>query len=200
MELEYKWKIPEKNLGALAAFFHGLNGRLSRSSLRMAATYYDTAEGTLRKNGAAIRLRKENDLSVFCMKRTVSREGAQARREEYETEAETVSEGLKKLAEEGGPKDFCAFLSNQEFCVIAVTDFIRNCYLFELAGPEPFTAELAVDVGKLGNARSMENFEELELEFKSGDEQSFQRFAEKLQADFSLVPQPLSKLARAINA
>jgi asparagine synthetase B (glutamine-hydrolysing) len=49
------------------------------------------------------------------------------------------------------------------------------------------------------NERGMQPFEELELEFKSGDEAAFHRFAAQLSTRFSLVPQPLSKLARAVR-
>ena len=41
---------------------------------------------------------------------------------------------------------------------------------------------------------------ELELELKSGDAAAFDAYAQALEQRFSLIPQPLSKLARAIAA
>ena len=98
MEREYKWMIPQDTLAALADFLHQEQTRLSHEMLHMAAIYYDTADDLVYKNGAALRIRQENDRSVCCMKRTLKKEGAQALREEYEVEAATLAEGLKKLA------------------------------------------------------------------------------------------------------
>ena len=180
MEQEYKWKIPQATLSALADYLHGLSGRLRHDTLHMAAVYYDTADSLVYKNGAALRLRMENDRSVCCMKRTVSKSGAKAIREEYEVEADSLAEGLRKLPDAGAPRDLC--------------------YLLAFEGDAPFTAEFAVDVGALGAADNMQPFEELELELKSGDAAAFSSYAEQLEADFSLEPQRLSKLARAIQA
>ena len=60
-----------------------------------------------------------------------------------------------------------------------------------------FTAELAVDAGKLGNSGNMKAFGELELELKTGDADAFAAYAEQFAQEYALTPQPLSKLARA---
>ncbi|MBR6106910.1 MAG: CYTH domain-containing protein [Oscillospiraceae bacterium] len=199
MELEYKWLIPRETLAALADFLRSSEARQSHEILHMAAEYYDTPDGLARRLGAALRLRRENGRTVCCMKRNVQKDGAQALREEYETEAAAIREGLQRLPDAGAPRDLCLLLAEQQLRVTAKTDFIRNCWLLAFDVPAPFTAEFAVDVGKLGNAERMQEFEELELEFKSGDAEAFRAFAEQLQTRFSLVPQPLSKLARAIR-
>ncbi len=200
MEQEYKLQIPLHTLSAIAAYLQGLPGRQRHDTLHMAAVYYDTPEGLLKQQGGALRIRRENDRSVCCMKRTLKREGAQAIREEYEAEAETLTEGLQKLPEAGAPKEFCIFLSHQTFRELGRTDFLRNCYLFAFDGDAPFTAELAFDVGALGSPEHMQPFEELELELKSGDADAFDAYARSLERRFALIPQPLSKLARAIAA
>ena len=199
MELEYKWRIPKESLSVLAAFLHSHPGRLSQDTLLMSAVYYDTPEQLAHQRGCALRLRRENDRTVCCMKRNIRKDGAQALREEYEVEAETLSEGLKKLPDAGAPEDLCLFFSAQNFCVTAKTEFVRSCYLLSEDSPAHFTAEFAVDVGSLGNEQRMQKCEELELEFKSGDTAAFQQFAEMLQTRFALEPQPLSKYARAIR-
>ena len=197
MEREYKWKIPQETLAALADYLHGLQERLSHETLHMAAVYYDTPDDLVYRNGAALRLRKENEKTVCCMKRTLKKEGAQALREEYETEADSLQEGLLKLPDAGAPRDLCIFLSHQQFRELGRTDFVRNCYLL---APEPaFTAEFALDVGALGCADHMEPFEEIELELKSGDAAAFQAYADALEQRFRLIPQKRSKLARAIQ-
>ena len=198
MEREYKWMIPQETLPELADFLHRAGTRLSQDTLHMSAVYYDTADSLVYKNGAALRIRRENDRSVCCMKRTRKKEGAQALREEYEVEAESLSEGLEKLPDAGAPRDFCDMLRQQTFRELGRTDFIRNCYLLQIGEAASFTAELAVDVGSLGAKAHMQPFEELEL--KSGDTAAFIAFAEMLEQKFSLVPQMRSKLARAIAA
>ncbi|MCQ2407446.1 MAG: CYTH domain-containing protein [Oscillospiraceae bacterium] len=198
MEREYKWKLTAVPVQALAAYLHEYPVRLSQDTVHMAAVYYDTPDGHVYRNGCALRIRRENDRSVCCLKRTIKKEGAQALREEYETEAATVQEGLLRLAESGAPRELCIFLSAQPMQELARTEFIRNWYLIENRDSVPFTAEFAVDVGALGISGHMEAFEELELELKSGDAGAFQAFAAELEQRFSLIPQPASKLARAI--
>ena len=200
MEREYKWMIPQDTLAALADFLHQEQTRLSHETLHMAAIYYDTEDDLVYKNGAALRIRQENDRSVCCMKRTLKKEGAQALREEYEVEAQTLAEGLKKLPAAGAPQELCDLLSGQQFRELGRTDFIRNCYLLEISANALFTAEFAVDVGALGASGAMQSFEELELELKSGDTAAFIAYAEMLERKFALIPQKRSKLARAIAA
>ncbi|MCQ2417199.1 MAG: HAD-IA family hydrolase [Oscillospiraceae bacterium] len=198
MEQEFKWNINSASLTALAKHLHEMPERIARDSLHMQAIYYDTANDAVRTNGAALRIRRENDRSVCCMKKTVVREGAKAIREEYETEADTLKEGLEKLPEAGAPKDFCIFLQQQNLVEIARTDFIRNCYL--IAPDNAFTAEFAIDVGKLGGNGNMVHFEEIELELKDGDAAAFEAYAQMLEQKFALTPQCDSKLGRALAA
>lgn len=200
MEREYKWMIPDDTLSALAEFLHQTEKRISHDTLHMAAVYYDTADQLVYQNGAALRIRKENERTVCCMKRTIMKQGAQALREEYETEADSLAEGLRKLPDAGAPRPLCEMLSQHEFLELGRTDFIRNCYLFEIDADTSFSAELAVDVGALGAASDMQPFEELELELKSGDPAAFIAFAEMLERRFALIPQKRSKLSRAIEA
>lgn len=198
MEREYKWQIPQETLAALAGALHAAETRLSHGMLQMAAVYYDTADNLVYRSGAALRLRKENERSVCCMKRTVAKQGAQALREEYEVEAETLKEGLARLPDVGAPRALCEQLISREFRELARTEFTRSCYLLEIREAAPFTAEFAVDVGALGVSGHMLPFEELELELKSGDAAAFQAYADALEVRFSLIPQEKSKLARAV--
>ncbi|MBR5371993.1 MAG: CYTH domain-containing protein [Oscillospiraceae bacterium] len=197
MEKEYKWLASE----AIRAQFCEMLAKhpFLRGSgiLHMAADYYETPDRTLREQGVALRLRRENEKTVCCMKRTLQKTGALAVREEYETEASDLREGLMKLPEAGAPKDICIFLAAQNLTAFAQTAFTRQWFLLDAGA---FTAEFAVDAGKLGNSDHMEPFEELEFELKSGDPDAFCAYAERIQAEYALTPQPLSKLARAAAA
>lgn len=201
MEREYKWRIPADTLTGLAAFLHSHLGRITQNTLRMEAVYYDTPDGFVHRNGAALRIRRENAVSVCCMKRTVRKKGALAEREEYEVHAQTLAEGLRKLPSAGAPEALCAAFAACPLGELARTEFIRNCYTLRITdGTAPFTAEFAVDIGRLGGNASFVPFEELELELKDGDGDAFTAFSEQLQKEYALTPQPLSKLARAIQA
>lgn len=194
MEQEYKWCATPELRTKLTKMLSRHEATVSAYNLQMAAVYYEMPDGFLRKNGMALRLRSENGKTVCCMKRTVRKEGALALREEYETEAADLKDGLRRLPEHGAPRDLCIFLLAQEFCELARTEFTRQCYLLDCGS---FTAEFAADEGRLGKTGKMQPFAEFELELKSGDADAFTAFAEALQAKYSLTPQPLSKLARA---
>ena len=200
MEQEYKWHLPETQLPALLRYLRVAGDCLSEQTLHMAAVYYDTPEGLLRRLGIALRIRRENDRSICCLKRTVRKEGALAEREEYETEAENLTEGFARLPAAGAPAELCTLLAAQTFTELAGTWFTRKALLFRLHSPEEFTAELAADAGFLGGNGRMLPFSEIELELKSGDAASFHRFAEAIAGAFALTPEPASKLARAVCA
>lgn len=203
MEQEFKWRLPERNLTALERYLRVKGDILSEQTLRMAASYYETPEGYLRKLGIALRIRQENDRSVCCLKRTVHKEGALAEREEYETEAKTLAEAFERLPSAGAPAVLCSALAAQRYVELARTRFMRHATLLRLRDPltfTEFTAEFAVDAGTLGGNGNMQPFTEIELELKSGDAESFFRFANALAAQFALTPEPESKLSRAIRA
>lgn len=197
-EREFKWEVPLDTLSLLARALHGDPALQKHETLIMSASYFDTPDNLVYQNRAAVRIRRENNRSVCCMKRTLKKDGASAVREEFEVEADDLHEGLRKLPEAGAPQALCELLAEQEFIVLAETSFIRNAYTFAFTEPVPFTAELAVDVGELGGNGSFTPFEELELELKSGDADAFYTYAKELERKFRLVPQPRSKLARAV--
>ncbi|MBQ3940810.1 MAG: CYTH domain-containing protein [Oscillospiraceae bacterium] len=199
MEQEFKWHLPADRFDALMQYLRENGELLSAQTLRMEAVYYETVDGLLYRLGVALRIRRENDRSICCLKRTVHKEGALAQREEYETEADSLAEGFARLPDAGAPADLCRLLAAQTFTELARTRFTRQATLFRFRMPEPFTAEFAADSGALGGAGKMSPFSEIELELKSGDAASFFRFADALAEAFSLIPQPASKLARAIR-
>ena len=67
MEKEYKWRADEKLLGQALLWASSRIGSQSRT-INMESSYFDTADGLLKEHQAALRLRRENDRSVCCMK------------------------------------------------------------------------------------------------------------------------------------
>lgn len=87
MEKEYKWRADEKLLGQALLWASSRIGSQSRT-INMESSYFDTADGLLKEHQAALRLRRENDRSVCCMKlrNTDTPDGMRAH-EEYQCEA-----------------------------------------------------------------------------------------------------------------
>lgn len=201
MEREYKWKADAAKLDAMRA-----DSRLAvlcqgTAVLHMHAVYYETEDGLLREHHAALRFRRENDRGVCCMKLGKRIVGGCTEREEYETEAADLAEGLRRLPAAGAPPALCGLLLQTELLELAHTDFHRTAMTLRYAvHGNSCTAELALDAGVLGNAGAEIPFTEAELEFKDGDSTLFGTFAEQLAEMFALETQPLSKLARAIAA
>ena len=197
MEQEYKWRASAEQFAEICAAKWLMDCCTGTQTLQMQAIYYETADGLLRQNGAALRLRRENDRTVCCLKQGKRIINGCTVRNEYETDAQNITDGLKKLPQSGAPAALCSALLCAELRELARTEFTRRAFL--LCDPA-CTAELALDCGKLGREQQTVPFSEVELEFKAGDTDAFHRLAQKLQNAFSLELQPLSKLARAIAA
>lgn len=196
MEKEYKWKLDGvAEFEKIAAETAGS----ARSTIRMAAVYYDTADGRLRRERGALRLREENGRRVCCLKLASDGSGACKIREEYEVPAPDIREGLRLLPGTGAPAALCGELASAGIGELCRTDFLRTA--LRLQGGESggaWEAELAFDSGELSRGGRRAPLCELELEFKGGDTAAFDRFAVGLERRFGLVAQPLSKMARAM--
>ena len=201
MEEEYKWMLPadvtfEKILANTLISEH----IQSHETITMLAVYYDTPDGLMHELGGSLRFRRENENAVCCMKITREKQGACALREEYEVQAENMTVGLPMLKAAGAPAEVCDKIDAAHLCELCGTDYTRNAYLLEVScNGSRFTAELALDSGLFCREGRSLTFSEAELEHKSGDAQAFHAFAKLLEYELKLIPQPLSKLARALR-
>ena len=160
--------------------------------LRMETSYFDTVGGDFSARRWTVRRRLENGVSVICVK--TPREKGALLRGEWETEADSLTDALPTLLEQGAPEEL-ASLVTQELVKVCGARFLRRAQLLE---PEPgVRLELAADAGVLlGGGRELP-FYELELEHKAGDAEGLFRFGRTLAAEFGLSPEPKSKFARA---
>lgn len=159
-------------------------------SISMETTYYDTPLLALRSRRWTLRRRLENGVSV-CTVKTPLPDGS---RGEWEVEAPDISEGLPKLIALGAPEELPQIVQDgvAPFCAAR---FVR---LAKLLPTQDGTVELALDKGVLlGGGRELP-FAEVEVELKSGSDRAAEAFAQNLAAEFGLVLQPKSKLARAM--
>lgn len=196
MEIEYKWELPdEESLAKLIdEIATGCTGEPRR--IRMQATYYDTPGADVAKVHGGLRIRKENDDSVCCLKLSAASADGCKSREEFEVDATDIVEGLSKLPGTGAPKELCDKLLIAGPQPTCHTDFDRTAYGFE---PPTFSAEIAIDRGKLGNHNGSAPIHEMELEYKGGSIEDFHAFANRIQNEYGLEVQHMSKLARAMS-
>ena len=181
------------------------------SIIQMDSSYYDTEDGILKnKFHAALRIRKENGKSVLCLKMPKRKEGAFAAREEYETEADDICKGLEILPSSGAPAVLCREISLLPLKQIARVCFVRHSFCIEAnsnysdscSKEESFNAEISFDAGYAERHLTpfnVSSISEIELEFKSGNETFFHKWAENFERHFDLKPLSMSKLAQALS-
>lgn len=195
MEREFKWDA----FGALqdAVLMWALNRDADSAKLtEMDARYFDTADGALSAEKTALRLRRENEDCICCLKLRggeVTEDGLHAHAE-YECKATCIAEGLAVLPELGAPIELCSRLRAMKLAEICRIAFSRYTVMLRQDGA---SAELALDRGRMTVGDRVMPLCEIELEYKGGPEEGFLAMGEMLMDEFRLRPQPLSKLARA---
>ena len=197
MEKEYKWRADEKLLGQALLWASSRIGSQSRT-INMESSYFDTADGLLKEHQAALRLRRENDRSVCCMKIRGAESGTEGLRahEEYQCDAETLKEGLAKLPGKGAPEALCKQLMQRELVETCTVSFRRCAVLLQ---EKDTVCELALDQGELRREGRSAPLCEIELEYVAGDEKAFHALAAELADQLDLIPENESKLARALK-
>lgn len=199
MEIEAKYRLESEEEGRalLASPLVAACRAGEEREILMESTYYFDAAGALASGGFSLRFRRENGLGVCCLKQRTGRDrGAVRERLELECEADTVGDGVEALMLSGAPEEFCRAVRGAELIPAAHVRFLRRAQPVAWRG---MAAELDFDCGAFGSGGE-EPFCELELELKSGPEGDFLEFLRILEERFSLRPQPLSKLARALHA
>lgn len=197
MEREFKWKASGKEIfDTIVDFLPTVH---KSYTIRMDAQYFDTPDGMVGRAHGGLRLRSENGVGVCCLKLAAlsSHGGALKAREEYECEASDILDGIRRLPQYGAPRDFCEHLLTAGVIELGRTAFERSAVLLSDGGCQ---AELSYDFGSIfsGKGSLSSPISEIELELKGGDPSAFEQLGMRIQHDFSLEPQPLSKLARML--
>ncbi len=195
MEQEFKWDaFPSlQDVVLLWALDQGADGA---KITEMDAQYFDTDQNELAEEKTALRLRRENETSVCCLKLrgTEAAESGLHAHEEYECPASCLTEGLAALADAGAPIALCSRLRALPLAETCRITFSRYTVMMRQDG---MSAELAFDYGKMSANGRTAPLCEIELEHKSGPEEAFRALGQEIAQEFALRPQPLSKLARA---
>ena len=183
-EFELKYRATPEQLAAMEARFGGF------SPISMETTYYDNADKILRRLHWTLRRRLENGKSV-CTLKTPLPDGS---RGEWEAECADILDAVDALCSLGAPRQLLLFTAEgvQPFCGARFTRLAKT-----LSTPD-CTVELALDRGVLLGGGKELPFAEAEVEYKGGSEEAAVDFARKLAAEFGLVPEAKSKVARAM--
>ena len=160
-------------------------------SISMETTYYDTPTQDLRRLHWTLRRRLENGRSV-CTLKTPLPDGS---RGEWETECGDILTAIPELCNLGAPRQLLLLTANgvSPFCGARFTR------LTKLLTDDIVTVELALDQGVLLGGGKELSFTEVEVEYKSGSEEAAVAFANRLAVQFGLLPEPKSKVARAME-
>ena len=169
-----------------------INAAFSEASqqIRMETVYYDTPSGALSAKRYTLRRRLENGVSVCTLKAP-----AGEARGEWETENVFIENALDTLIADGAPKEIKDLVKEGLFsiCGAKFTRLARTVVL------ENAVAELALDHGYLFSGDRKAPLCEVELELKSGDKESFDRYVLAFAKRFDLEEEKTSKFARALQ-
>ncbi|MCL2004291.1 MAG: CYTH domain-containing protein [Oscillospiraceae bacterium] len=161
----------------------------------MDAVYYDTEDGELDKRRWALRLRRENGVTVAACKTDETNDGAVFTRGEWQVFAEDWETALPLLADAGAPEELRA-LSGRLVPRCAVR-FTRTAAPLLLPGGA--TAEMALDRGELSAGGKREDLLELELELLTGEPEEMAALAAHLESKHGLFKEYNSKVSRALR-
>ena len=184
-EFELKYRAEDAQLEALKAAFSGFH------AISMETTYYDTPDGDLGALRWTLRRRFENGEAVCTMK-TPEVGGL---RGEWEVRCDRIEEATPALCKLGAPDELMALAQKG----LKPTCGARFTRLAALVKAEGCTLEIALDRGVLLGGGKEIPLSEAEVELKEGSEDAARAFAEAIAADFGLVPEPKSKVQRAME-
>ncbi|MGN0977208.1 MAG: CYTH domain-containing protein [Faecousia sp.] len=183
-EFELKYRADPEKIDAIRQKFSGF------TPITMVTAYYDTPEGALRQRRWTLRRRLENGRSV-CTVKTPKPDGS---RGEWELECPSIDAAVPELCNLGAPEELMT-LTTSGLTEVCAARFTRLAATLKISG---CTVELALDQGSLLGGGKELPFAEVEAELKDGSEIACVAFAEGLAREFSLVPEPLSKVQRAM--
>ena len=182
-EFELKYRATEAQLEAIRASFGDFQ------AITMETTYYDTPGGTFSDLRWTLRRRMENGKAVCTLKIPL----ADGSRGEWETECPDIQQAIPELCELGAP-EVLSRMTDEGLFPSCGARFTR---LAKTIAEDSVTLELALDRGVLLGGGKELPFAEVEVEYKSGSEETVTAFAQVLARKFGLIPETRSKIARA---
>lgn len=193
VELEFKLAVPNPMVLEQILFDPQI-GEVRQGGYRlidMATIYYDTPDKRLSARRWTLRLRQENENLVATLKTP----GPDRARGEWECPAPSIQAAIPLLLEAGAPRELTDVLADQPLVPTCAAQFTRRAA--NIAFGDGTVCELCGDVGSLMGGNREEDFCEIEVELKSGSEDTAEAFAGELMDRFNLTEEARSKFARA---
>jgi len=199
MEIELKYRINTPELADEIwkdkLFFH-LEEEGSREERSFAAKYFDTADGDLKKEEMAYRVRKEGDRWVAALKWKGHSEGALHVREEINVPVADSMPDPEVFRESEIGGHLLEVVGGKPLACLLETNFQRRSFRID-TGKGIF--ELSVDQGKIITPYGDEIISEVEIELFSGETEELERLGEILREKYGLEKEDRSKYARGID-
>ena len=198
-ELEWKYAVPDDDrLGEILNWvIRNIPEAGPAERFRMRTTYYDAPDRRFARANMTLRRRMENGRSVLCVKapaQDVAGAPGAKQRGEWEHEGTDLPAALPEFVAQGAPK----ILLEAADCglePVCGAEFERTA--IPLSFPDGSRSELAFDSGRLLGEKRTCPLCEMELERKAGAVSASLRLLEQLVRRFDLLPEPMSKYARA---
>ena len=184
-EFELKYRAADSQLEEIQSVYSGFR------EISMETTYYDTPDGILRRLRWTLRRRMENGSSICTVKSNLS-DGS---RGEWEIQCGDILTAVPQLIALGAPEALSEY-TRQGVIPTCGARFLRKAVTLPSGSG---LVELALDRGVLLGGGKELPFAEVEVELKQGRDEDAIAFAEELAARFDLVPEPKSKLRRALD-
>lgn len=164
-EIELKLQIPANALRRLSA--HPLlKGRGRATTKSLYSVYFDTPELDLRRQGIALRMRREGRHWVQAVKGGGEVQAGLHRRIEIETRVAGPLPDYAAIDDAATAELFASSQLRAQLKPVFVTEFRRTT---RIVCPHPgFVVEVCVDRGDIRSGDCSEAFSEIELELKSG--------------------------------
>ena len=157
---------------------------------QMQTTYYDTPTGQFSARKCTLRRRLENGVSICTLKTPAGGFG----RREWEVACDTIEAAIEELCKLEVPEELTA-LAAEGLIPICGARFTR---VAKTICWEDAVLELALDQGILTGGNRETPLCEVEVELKSGSQETCLAFARILSERFGLEEEPHSKFRRAL--
>ena len=157
---------------------------------QMQTTYYDTPTGQFSARKCTLRRRLENGVSICTLKTPAGGYG----RREWEVACDTIEAAIEELCKLDIPKELTV-LAGEGLIPICGARFTRVAKTIRW---EDAVLELALDEGVLTGGDQEMPLCEVEVELKSGSQETCLAYARILSERYGLEAEPHSKFRRAL--
>lgn len=202
MEIELKYSIEDDSIIRSIMedrILTSIEKKNSRETLAMHAVYFDTADGDLRKNHIAFRIRLEGSRYIATLKRRSTAEAGLHRREEINapvTDHDFIENpSISIFSGDELIDDISAEIKDRKLIPVIEMNFAREEFRIDYKGS---IMEISVDQGDIITANGSCPICELEIELYSGSEEDLVKLGKQLQKSYDLKEENISKYARGL--